>query len=375
MADLRPSPDVPVEGVNENPWVRAPERADPPSSPEHIGALSPDVEAPATGRRGGRRRLLFAYAVTVFLLITVNFFLPRALPGDPIDALLDSDSPGQVQDEALRAQLEEYYGLDRPLGEQYRRYLGDLARGDLGVSIRYSVPVADLMKERLPWTLLLVLTSISLAVAVGWWAGIHSGWRRGRAADRGLLTFFLGLHSFPVFFVGSIALFVLSVKLGWFPLAGARTPFLEGASFPSRVADIAHHLALPAAVLAANFVSSQYLNMRASMVGQLGADHLLVGRAKGLPERWIKYRYAARNALLPAVTITAVHVSFAVTAGILVETVFSYQGVGRLVFEAVAYRDYPTLQACFLVLSIVVVTANFLADGLYRRLDPRTAVQ
>ncbi len=331
----------------------------------------PEAEAP-TPSRGRRRGRVLAYSVTVFLLVTVNFFLPRALPGDPIDALVDADAT-TVQDEGIRAELEDYYGLDRPVLEQYASYLADLARGDLGVSIRYNVPVADLIQERLPWTLLLVLTSTALAIGAGWLAGIHSGWRRGRPADRSLLALFLALHSFPVFFVGSVALFVLSVKLGWFPLAGARTPFVEDASLPSRVADIAHHLILPAAVLASSFVASQYLNMRASMVGQLGADHLLVARAKGLPERWIKYRYAARNALLPAVTLTAVHMGFAVTASILVETVFSYQGVGRLMFEAVAYRDYPTLQACFLVLSIVVVTANFLADGLYARLDPRTA--
>jgi len=278
-----------------------------------------------------------------------------------------------AQLEALRTELEEYYGLDRHLGVQYGRYLADLARGDLGVSIRYNTPVTDVIQERLPWTLLLVVTSMSVAVAVGWLAGIHSAWRRGRGADRGLLTLFLGLHSFPVFFLGSIALFVLSVKLGWFPLAGARTPFFENVGLASRVVDIAHHLVLPAAVLAASFVSAQFLNMRGSMVAQLGAGHLLVARAKGLPERWIKYRYAARNALLPAVTLTAVHVSFAVTASILVETVFAYQGVGRLMFEGVAFRDYPTLQACFLVLSLLVVTANFLADALYKRLDPRTA--
>jgi peptide/nickel transport system permease protein len=312
--------------------------------------------------------------VTVFLLVTVNFFLPRALPGDPIDALVDADAT-HVQNEGVRAELEEYYGLHRPVVEQYGRYLADLARADLGVSIRYNVPVADLLRERLPWTLLLVLTSMSLAVGAGWLAGIHSGWRRGRPADRGLLALFLGLHSFPPFFVGSIALFVLSVKLGWFPLAGARTPFVQDATLPSRLADIAQHLVLPAAVLASSSVASQYLNMRASMVGQLGADHLLMGRAKGLPERWIKYRYAARNALLPAVTLTAVHVSFTVTQAIVVETVFAYQGVGRLMFEAVAFRDYPTLQASFLVLSILVVTANFLADALYGVLDPRTAAR
>jgi peptide/nickel transport system permease protein len=343
-----------------------------PGPPAGVLEAGPD---PATRTGGGRWRRVGAYALTVFLLVTVNFFLPRALPGDPVDALVDAGSPSHIQDEALRADLEEYYGLDRPLIEQYGRHLADLARGEFGTSIRHNAPVADLMRERLPWTLLLVATAISLAVVVGWLAGIHSGWRRGRPADRGLLTLFLGVHSFPVFFLGSITLFALSVRLGWFPLAGARTPFLEDAGFVARVADVAHHLALPGAVLAANFVASQYLNMRASMVGQLGADHLVVGRAKGLPERWIKYRYAARNALLPAVTLTAVHVSFAVTQAILVETVFAYQGVGRLMFEAVAFRDYPTLQACFLVLSILVVTANFMADALYGRLDPRTAAE
>ncbi|MDQ4069451.1 MAG: ABC transporter permease [Actinomycetota bacterium] len=340
---------------------------------EEIDPLSPQAEAPAARPGRPRRALVASYAVTAFLLMTLNFFLPRALPGDPISALIDTGSPGRVHDEALREQLEQYYGLDRPLLEQYSRYLVDLARGDLGTSIRYNGPVTDLLQERLPWTLLLVSTSLSLAVAGGWAAGIHSGWRRSRPVDRGLLVLFLSVHSFPVFFVGSLVLFVFSVKLGWFPLAGARTPFLEDVSLPARVADIAHHLVLPAAVLALSFVTSQYLNMRASMVTQLGEDHLLLARAKGLPERRIKYRYAARNALLPVVTLTAVHVSFAVTASILVETVFSYQGVGRLVFEAVAYRDYPALQGCFLVLSLVVLAANFLADTLYRRLDPRTA--
>jgi len=126
-------------------------------------------------------------------------------------------------------------------------------------------------------------------------------------------------------------------------------------------------------VLSLDFAASQYLVMRAGVVGELGADYLLLGRAKGLRPRRLKYHYAARNALLPAVTLAALHVSFGVTAAILVETVFAYQGMGRLVFEAVAFQDYPTLQACFLVLTLMVVTVNFLADASYRRLDPRTA--
>ncbi len=341
---------------------------------EEVGISAPvfaQDRGPASGRRAGRR-LAVSYLVTVFVLVSVNFLLPRALPGDPISALIDPSSPAGVDDEALLARLEQYYGLDRPLLAQYGNYLADLARGDLGVSIRYNVPVGDLVIERLPWTLLLIVSAVGLAVVAGWIAGIHSAWRRGRRVDRGLLVLFLTMHSFPVFFVGSLAAYVFAVKLGWFPLAGTRTPFAGSAALAERVGDILLHLVLPASVLAANFVTSQYLNMRASMVGQLGADYLIVGRAKGLGDHRLKYRYAARNALLPVVTITAVHVSFAVTAGILVETVFAYQGLGRLMFDAVAFRDYPTLQGCFLVLSLVVVTANFLADAVYGRLDPRT---
>ncbi len=327
-------------------------------------------------RRPRRRSglwLLGSYLITVFLLITLNFFLPRALPGDPISELIDPGAPAYVHDDALRAKLEAYYGLDRPLPVQYASYLADLARGDLGVSIRYNAPVARLVKERVPWTVLLIASGMTVAIVVGWTSGVHSGWRRGRPVDRGLLGLFLAANSFPVFFLGSLALFVFSVKLGWFPLAGARTPFAESMSPLGRALDIAHHLALPATILGLNFATSQYLVMRATMVGELGSDYLVLGRAKGLQERRLKYRHAARNALLPVVTLTAIHVVFAVTAAILVETVFAYQGIGRLLFDAVSFRDYPTLQACFLVLTLGAVTVNFLADVLYAKLDPRTA--
>lgn len=335
------------------------------------GVLPIEDEQPE-GHRHARPRLLASYLLTVFFLITLNFLLPRALPGDPITALLASDSPSYVQNEVIRAELADYYGLDRPMWLQYLEYLGDLARGELGFSIRYNVPVKELVAERLPWTLLLISSALTLAVLIGWVAGVNSAWRRGRAADRGLLSLFLALHSFPVFFLGSLALFAFSVRLGWFPLAGTRTPFAASAGAIGSAADIAHHLVLPASVLGLQFATSQYLDMRASVVGELGSDYLLAGRAKGLRERRLKYRYAARNALLPVVALVGVHVGIAVTQSILVETVFAYQGLGRLIFESVAFRDYPTLQACFLVLTLVVVTANFAADSLNTRLDPRT---
>ena len=336
------------------------------------GSRAPDgAEVPAAPARRRRGRLLVPYLVTVWFLVTLNFLLPRAMPGDPISALEDSSAPTYVRDDTARAELARYYGLDRPLASQYVHYLGGLARGDLGESIRYNAPVAGLVAERLPWTLLLISTALVLAAAGGLLAGVQAAWRRGRAADRWLLGVFLGLRNFPVFFLGSLALFVFAVKLRWLPLAGASTPFSTLGPIAS-VGDVGRHLALPASVLAVQFAAGYFLLMRAAMVSELGADYLLAGRIKGLRVRRLKYAYAARNALLPVVTLMALQIGFAITGSIFVETVFAYPGMGRLVFEAVAYRDYPVLQACFLILTLVVVTINLGADLLYARLDPRT---
>lgn len=336
-------------------------------------ACAGDGEATiARSSRRSARTVALTYAVTVFVLVTLNFFLPRALPGDPISSLIDPGGPGYVANDEVRAELEAYYGLDRPLLEQYVEYLRALVQGDLGVSIRYNVGVGELVQERVPWTVLLIGSAMLLAVVVGWTAGVHSGWRRERPVDRGLLSVFVALRSFPVFFLGSIALFVLAVRFDLVPLSGARTPYAPGMGPVERAGDIAYHLVLPAAVLATQFAGGQYMTMRAGIVGELGADYLVGGRAKGLRDRRLKYRYAGRNALLPVVTVTALQLGGFLTSAVLVETVFSYPGMGRLFFDAISFRDYPALQGCFLVLSLFVVTLNFLVELLYHRLDPRT---
>lgn len=316
-----------------------------------------------------------SYLLTVFLLLTLNFFLPRIMPGDPISAMLasasTSGSSASITDDETRAALERYYGLDRPLPEQYWRYLKGLVSGDLGRSIRFNRPVVSLISERIPWTLLLGGTSVAIATAIGVFTGIHSGWRRGGRLDRSLISFFAGIANFPAFFLASMALYVFAVKLGWVPLAGATTPF---ADFPPwRAAlDVAHHLVLPASIMGLQFAAGQYLIMRAGVVGQLGSDYLLLGRAKGLSERRLKYRYAARNGILPLVSLTALTLSFVVAGAIFVERIFAYPGIGRLTFEAAGFRDYPLMQGTFLVLSVSVVTFNALADLALTRLDPRT---
>jgi len=339
---------------------------------------APDTE-PEEARPGPRRwrtGRIVSYLVTVFFVITLNFFLPRAMPGDPVQALVASDTsnstPSRVRDDETRRELARYYGLDRPLAVQYVRYLGDLARGDLGVSVRYNAPVSEVVGERLPWSLLLGGSAVVLAAIVGLIPGVHSGWRRGKPIDRGLLALFLGVRNIPPFFLASMAVFVFAVQLRWVPVSGATTAFADF-GFLGQVVDVAHHLVLPASVLAVQISALNYLVMRAGMVSELGADYLLLGRAKGLSERRLKYHYAARNAMLPVVTMSAMQLAFALTiAPVFIETVFAYPGIGRLVFEAVALRDYPLLQGCFLVLSILVVTLNLVADLLHARVDPRT---
>lgn len=308
----------------------------------------------------------------MFALVTLNFVLPRLMPGDPIQAQLSAGSPTYVYDDRARTELAAYYGLDRPLASQYVTYLGNLARGDLGVSIATRAPVSDLIAARLPWTLLLVAAGVGTATAVGFLGGVHAGWRRARRTDGVLLTAFIALQNIPAFVLASLALAVFSVQLGWFPLGGATTPFAVNSPVAAAL-DVLRHLALPALVLATQVAAFQFLLARGSVVSELGSDYVVLGRVKGLSDRRLEYRYVARNALIPVVGNTAVQLGLAITGTIFVERVFSYPGVGRLLFESIGSRDYPVIQACFLVITVLVLTLNFLADAAFRRLDPRTA--
>ena len=345
----------------------------PPVAMTDAGAGAGAVDHLVEG--GPRRRSwwvpVLSYVVTVFILVTFNFALPRLMPGDPIDALLAFGSPNFVTDDETRANLEEYYGLDKPVLQQYGHYLGGLIRGDLGVSIVSNLSVSKEVRDRVGWSFLLIVSSLAVSILIGIPTGVHSAWKRGRPADRRLLTFFLSAQNLPIFLLASVAFIVLAAQLGIFPLGGATTPFSDYGGI-RQVLDVAHHLALPALLMGFEFATYEYLVMRSAMVGELGSDYLLGGRAKGLTERRLKYRYAARNALLPVVTVIGLQFSMALTSIVFVERIFAYPGVGGYLFEAVGTRDYPALQGAFLLLTISVVTTNLLVDLLYRRLDPRT---
>jgi peptide/nickel transport system permease protein len=308
----------------------------------------------------------------VFVLLTINFVLPRLMPGDPIDALMAFGSPTYVQDDHTRAALAEYYHLDESGPRQYVHYVARTLRGDLGVSIDSNRPVRKELTDRLRWSFLLIVTATLLSMLIALPAGVHSGWKRGKRLDRGLLAFFVGWQNMPVFLLGVVAFVAFSSKLGVVPPGGATTPFNEYSGV-AQVVDIARHLALPALLLALDFATFPYMVMRSSMVSELGSDYLLGGRAKGLRDRRLKYGYAGRNALLPVVTVIALQFSTAITGLIFIESIFNYPGVGGYMFQSVAQRDYPAIQGSFLVLTITVVTVNLLVDLAYRRLDPRTA--
>jgi len=317
------------------------------------------------------KRRTLGYLVSFWAILTFNFLLPRWLPGDPLAALLDPESSDYVFNPQVRDALEDYYGLDRPLAQQYTSYLTGAFTGDLGQSIRLNQPVGDLLREHLPWTLLLTFTALGIASLLGVVSGSEAAWRRGSLVDKILVAASIIASNAPVFFTGMILLIIFGVKLDWLPLAGGRTPFARYDTTWDAVQDYGRHLILPALTLTLALVGSKFLLVRNSMIGVLGEDYMFVARAKGLPAGRIKHHHALRNAILPFIHHLAVHAGFALTGALFIETLFNYPGVGRLIFESVVARNYPVIQGVFLVVSIMVLGANLLADWLSYRLDPR----
>ncbi len=319
--------------------------------------------------RSARAGRALQYLLVLVIAVTLNFLLPRFMPGNPL-ALIAGVDVGLLAPEQ-RAELVRNAGLDQPLIAQYFAYWGDLFRLDFGFSYRQSRPIVDMIAERLPWTLLLTGASLALSAVVGIVLGAISAWRRGRPADVGLLSFMIALESLPSFWLGMLLVSIFAVQLGWLPSFGAVTPAgrLEGLD---AVWDVASHAVLPVVTLAVLSIPGIYLTMRYSTLSVLGEDFIRTARAKGASESRVLFRHVARNALAPVVTVLALRLGYAFGGTVVIETVFSYPGLGRLVFESVSGRDYPVMQAAFLIFTFAVLLANLLADLLYPLLDPRT---
>jgi peptide/nickel transport system permease protein len=307
------------------------------------------------------------YVGVLLAAVVLNFALPRLAPGDAVDYLLPPEVAGEVS-AAERERLLAQFGLDGPMPEQFGRYLVNLATGDLGLSVRYARPVTEILLERVGWTALLVGGALLLSTVIGILLGFGSARRRGRAGDTGTLTAVLVVDAMPPFFVGLLLILLFSVQLEWLPIFGALPA--SGASGVAFVAEVGERLVLPLATLTLGYLGSVYLVARASLVGELQQDYVLMAEAKGLDARGVR-RHAQRNAFLPIATITLVGLGTLVGGAAVVETVFSYPGLGRLIYESVLARDYPLLQGAFLLLAVGVVLANLAADLLYPLLDPR----
>jgi peptide/nickel transport system permease protein len=319
--------------------------------------------------RNARAGRALQYLIVFAVAVTLNFLLPRFMPGNPL-ALIAGVDVGLLTPEQ-RQQIIASSGLDQPLIVQYFAYWGDLFRLDFGFSYRQSRPIIDMLAERLPWTLLITGASLAVSAVIGIVLGAASAWRRGRPSDVGTLSFMIALESLPSFWLGMLLVSIFAVQLGWLPSFGAITPAgrLDGMD---AVLDVVSHAILPVVTLSVLSIPGVYLTMRYSTLSVLGEDFIRTARAKGASERRVLFRHVARNALAPVVTVLALRLGYAFGGTVVIETVFSYPGLGRLVFESVSGRDYPVMQATFLVFTVAVLLANLLADLLYPLLDPRT---
>jgi peptide/nickel transport system permease protein len=322
--------------------------------------------------RFGLRRLGF-FALTLWAALTLNFFLPRLMPGNPALAMM-AKFRGPVSPQAYKA-LAVAFGLNnqQSLFSQYITYLGDVATGKFGTSLYfYPQSVGRIVLHAIPWTLGLVGVTTILAFVLGTGIGILAAWRRGGRLDSIAPPVFVITSAIPYFWIGLMLILVFAVQLQWLPPAfGFDVTLTPSFSLPF-IGNVLEHALLPAVALLVTTIGTWILTMRNTMVTTLAEDYVRMARAKGLPGRRIMLDYAARNAILPNLTGFAMSLGFVVGGAILVEFVFNYPGVGYMLLNAVTYEDYPLMQALFLLITVAVLLAILLADIATAIFDPRT---
>lgn len=309
--------------------------------------------------------------ITFIVVISLIFFLARSTGTDPFERYLSEDPRiplAQIQ--RLRAK----FGLDKPLHLQYLDFIKNTLRGEFGYSLYYKRPVFDKVMECLPWTLFLLSISIILSTIISFGVGVYFAWKRGTKTDILGTNFCMFIRSTPHFWLGMILLLVFAYYYPIFPLYGARTPGIHYANTFEYIKDVLYHATLPLATLLLRQVGMYVLYMRNSTVEVLGEDYMVTAKAKGVPAWSLMFHHAARNAMLPMVTITAMRFGFMVNGAILTETVFSYPGTGRLIYTAITNDDFFLLQGTFFIVSITVLIANLIADIICGWLDPRIKI-
>jgi peptide/nickel transport system permease protein len=304
------------------------------------------------------------YVIAIIIIFSLNFIIPRAMPGDPLTNLLGEDV---ILTDSCVAELRSEMGLDKPWSQQYLDYWWSILHLDLGYSFHLHSPVSKIIFSRMKWTLLLALPSLILGAVLGTFLGALAGWRGRKMGQKMQTALFLTIYCTPPYFLCLLALYLFSFKLALFPLKG----FYATGS----VADIAHHLFLPILVMTLFSLSRNYIIMRGSVLSEKGSLYAAFARAKGLYDNEILFRHVFKNALLPIITLLAMDFGFILSGALFIEIVFSMNGMGSLIYDALLSRDFPVLQGSFLIITIMVVSANLLADLLYSRLDPRVRWQ
>ncbi|MEM3397833.1 MAG: ABC transporter permease [Nitrososphaerota archaeon] len=311
---------------------------------------------------------LVQYIPMMFAVIIITFILVNMAPGDPIFILV-----GEVGDEEFVRAARARLGLDKPLHERFLIYVSSILKGDLGYSYLRSEPVAKLIIDRIPATLLLVLTAMFFSALVGIIIGTIAAAKRG-ILDVSLSTFSLVGISIPYFWLGQIILVIFAVKLGLFPLGGMVT---VGRNYQGidHILDVIHHLVLPVMTLAIFNLAYTTKITRGSVLEALTQDYIITARSKGLPESKVIFKHALRNALIPVVTYTGFNTGVLLIGAILTETVFAWPGMGSLLYDSIRLRDYPVILGIFIYGSIIIIIANLIVDILYGLLDPRIRVR
>ena len=306
--------------------------------------------------------------IVLWAIATILFLIFRLMPGSPLTAYID---PTFTEEQA--AEVSKQFGLDKPLVVQYGLYLKNLVTGDFGVSFFQKKPVWDVLMEVFPNTVILAGFALLIAYIYGVFFGAVLAWRRGSRMESGGILVTLMTRAAPEFFVGMILLSIFSFNLGWFPSSGISDPGVIYTSMWEQLtsADFWHHMILPALSIAIYLQGLPLLLMRSNMLEVLDEDYVLMARMKGLSEWRIMLSHAARNALLPIVTALTLGVGYAIGGDVVIETVFSWPGLGRMLVRAVSSHDYPLAQGAFFLIALVVVVMNFLADAVYSSLDPR----
>lgn len=314
-------------------------------------------------------KTMAAYAAVVAIALTINFALPRLAPGDPLAFLLPEDVLAEMT-EAEQTQVLAEFGLDRPILVQFGSYAQGAMTGDWGVSVTYGAPVWDVVLDHLPWTLLLMGWSLAFSTLLGTAFGVMAARYRGGFRDIGTTVVILFLGSAPVFWIAMLLITLFSARLGWLPSFGA----VPLTAFPGSSAywwGIVERLVMPVTALTIVQTAGVWLTARSSMAVALARDYVTFAHAKGVPERQVFWRHALRTAILPIYTNVMIGVGGLLGGALVVETVFSYPGIGTLIVDGVEARDYNLLQGVFLVATLSVIAANLVADLSYPFLDPR----